>query len=736
MNDMLYAKSNPVESIKQHTKELLKNLEILKQTYGDEIEQKQNLEKERFWELLKIIGTYHDIGKVYTPFQNEIRKSMGLGKIETEFNYQEIKHEQLSPLFIPNQKFELSKEEKKLVYQAVFYHHERKNSQIDENLVQEIIDKDILPRIKEIENELKIEMNQHPKKVYINKVREIERITKKEKFYKEYCLLKGLLHRLDHSSSAHIAIENPEKQNLSELTQEFMKEAGFELNNLQKFTRDNHENNLVVIGSTGIGKTEAALLWSKSSKTFFTLPIRISINAIFDRINTKIGYEDVGLLHSTALDYLEEKQEFENEESIYEQTRNLSKRVTTCTIDQIFPFVFKYRGYEKMYATLSYSKVIIDEVQAYSPEIVAIILKGLEMIHEIGGKFMIMTATLPRIYKEKLEQMGINFQHEKFIKNTKRHKIKLEEKEIQEDLAKIIERGKAQKVLVIVNTVDKAIDLYCKMIEQKANVKVLHSRFIQKDRNEKENEIKDFSKSIKENGIWITTQIVEASLDIDFDTLYTEISTLDSLFQRMGRCYRNREYNKRENNIYIYTKNPTGVGESNVYNDEIVRKSMHMLQNYNEKVLEEEEKILLVDELYSEKNLEGTKFLQQFRDSMEVLNNIIDYDIDKKKAQKLLRNIENITVIPKRIYEENIKIFEQYEKEKDCKNRNKLKREIKKLTTTISKKKARILKEYISEIPYLKGKSDIMCIDLKYDKGSGLILEKDKVYELEERFCD
>ena len=163
---------------------------------------------------------------------------------------------------------------------------------------------------------------------------------------------------------------------------------------------------------------------------------------------------------------------------------------------------------------------------------------------------------------------------------------------------------------------------------------------------------------------------------------------------------------------------------------------MHMLQNYNEKVLEEEEKILLVDELYSEKNLEGTKFLQQFRDSMEVLNNIIDYDIDKKKAQKLLRNIENITVIPKRIYEENIKIFEQYEKEKDCKNRNKLKREIKKLTTTISKKKARILKEYISEIPYLKGKSDIMCIDLKYDKGSGLILEKDKAYELEERFCD
>ena len=82
-----------------------------------------------------------------------------------------------------------------------------------------------------------------------------------------------------------------------------------------------------------------------------------------------------------------------------EQSKNLYQKITTCTIDQIFPFVFKYRGYEKMYATLSYSKVIIDEIQAYSPEIVAIILKGLQMINKLGGKFMVMTATLPRIYK-------------------------------------------------------------------------------------------------------------------------------------------------------------------------------------------------------------------------------------------------------------------------------------------------------------------------------------------------
>jgi CRISPR-associated endonuclease/helicase Cas3 len=45
----------------------------------------------------------------------------------------------------------------------------------------------------------------------------------------------------------------------------------------------------------------------------------------------------------------------------------------------------------------------------------------------------------------------------------------------------------------------------------------------------------DFARN-QSHGIWITTQIAEASLDIDFDVLFTELSSLDSFFQRMGRC--------------------------------------------------------------------------------------------------------------------------------------------------------------------------------------------------------
>ena len=261
--------------------------------------------------------------------------------------------------------------------------------------------------------------------------------------------MKGLLHRLDHCSSAWIPVEDETKNEISKFVEEFMKKQDFDPNDLQQFAKENQNKNIMVIGSTGIGKTEAALLWSNHDKTFFTLPLRISINAIYDRIKETIGYEHVGLLHSTAVDYLDDKNE-ENEFEKIKQARNLYEKITTCTIDQIFPFVFKYRGYEKIYATLSYSKVVIDEIQAYSPEIVAVILKGLQMINNLDGKFMVMTATLPRIYKDKLGKMGIKFEYNEFIKDTVRHKIQLVDSVINQDIEEIKENSKNKKVLIIV----------------------------------------------------------------------------------------------------------------------------------------------------------------------------------------------------------------------------------------------------------------------------------------------
>ena len=622
----------------------------------------------------------------------------------------------------------MTKKERKLVYQAIYYHHERDNKiHINSELLEEIIKKDIEPNIKKIERELQIEI---PKlsTLYLGMVEGQARITEGDELYNEYCLIKGLLHRLDHCSSAWIEVEDETKEEIADFVEEFMKKQNFKENDLQQFAEKNQDKNVIIIGSTGIGKTEGALLWSKNDKTFFTLPLRISINAIYDRIKDTIGYKHVGLLHSTALDYLDEKDE-ENEFNKIQQARNLYEKITTCTIDQIFPFVFKYRGYEKIYATLSYSKVVIDEIQAYSPEIVAVLLKGLQMINNLDGKFMVMTATLPRIYREKLQEMGIKFEYNEFIKDTKRHKFEIIDKSINEDIKEIKEKSKNKKVLIIVNTINKAIELYKALKNDGVEkVNLLHSRFEQEDRSEKERNIKDFSKQENESGIWITTQIVEASLDIDFDILYTEMSTLDSLFQRFGRCYRSREYKGKEPNVKIYIKETSGVGY--IYDKEIYQKSIDLLQEYSGQILEEKTKIDLVDKLYSKEMLQDTDFYKKFNEAFRVLDNIIDYDTSKKDAQKILRNIDNIDVIPKIIYDNNLNLFEEYSIESDKKKKYELKRRIDKLFISINSSNKWKLGNLITECPYIKGK---YIIDTKYDKEIGLLLENDEEYSISSR---
>jgi len=55
----------------------------------------------------------------------------------------------------------------------------------------------------------------------------------------------------------------------------------------------------------------------------------------------------------------------------------------------------KYPGYEKVHATLAYSRLVIDEVQAYDPRSAAVIVKLIEDVFTLGGKVLLMTATLP-----------------------------------------------------------------------------------------------------------------------------------------------------------------------------------------------------------------------------------------------------------------------------------------------------------------------------------------------------
>lgn len=757
---MIYAKSDPKETLREHTDNLLKQLSVIRDKYGYKIEKVIDISPDKFWNLLDIIVEFHDLGKVFTPFQNAIKLKVGEKELSTEFKYDDGPHNYLSPVFLDCRLLGIERELVDVIIQSIGFHHERAR-EIDsdfENKIQEIIDKDLRNKVNQIENDFKIRYpieKEYLSNYYLESMKNNRRIKPKDENYKLYIMLKGLTHRIDHSASAHEEIELNVDENVGEYTERFFKNNSYELREVQQFAKNNRDKNVILKASTGMGKTETALIWIDNDKSFFTLPLRVSINALFDRVSKDdIKYNYAGLLHSSSLDYLEENKYSDYEDRV-NQSRLMSTKLTFSTIDQIFKFPFMYRGYEKEFATLAYSKVVIDEIQAYSPEICAVLIKGIEMIHKIGGKFMIMTATMPTIYENELKKRGVfddNLATGNFNTDIIRHNVKVEEMSLHENLNQIVEEGKDKKVLVIVNTVKSAVETYDKLknINDNVNLNLLHSMYIQEDRAKLENNIKEFAKS-KNSGIWITTQLVEASLDVDFDILHTEVSTLDSLFQRFGRCNRKGLKLIDNPNIFIYKEEASGIGS--IYDKDIVNKGLELLEiciNEKSSKITEDDKLEMVEKVYSEENLRGTEFYGKFTKALDILDALEPCQLSKNEAQSILRDIESDTAIPVEVYEEikntYIKFYEalnelidnEYKKEKKndeyikyLKNKRKeIKRDILKKTVNIPAYRTKNL-GVITDIP-IKGLENIKILNYKYElqeengklKGRGVLIEE------------
>ena len=634
--DIYYAKSiNENISIKEHTQMVL-------DSYHELLKLKNKYFNDELNKMIETSIKYHDIGKVNTIFQEKMRR---------HYNSDEIPHGYLSALTIRLKDLDPAiKEFKhfKTIINAVYYHHRRSiyNEKEIENFAKNHFEKQL---------EYYLE-SQYPGVRYDNLNRIYTRdlsspITKLEEWI-EFVIVKGILNRCDWSASGNLAIEIEAEQSMKD---NILKR--FDLNSVQKFMMENYNENVAIVASTGAGKTEAALLWLNDEKGFFTLPMKVSANAIYQRIKEHYllpinNQNRVAILHGDCYKL------YDNDLANYHNARNLAYPLTVCTIDQIFKFAYKALGTEHLLATLKYSKVIIDELQAYSPDMLATIITALKYIHKIGGKFAIITATLPQFILDELSTCNIKYK--RFIGNIdNRHKIMIHEDDMLNDLDNILEDAKTKKALVICNTVNSAQKLYIKLLELDSNTEIhlLHSRYTKKHRQILEDDVIEFSKSNR-TGICISTQIVEASLDIDFDVLYTYLSSIDSLIQRMGRVYRKRENSNQLVNVHIYTFKD-GIGC--VYDKIIYERTLDVLKDYHNQMFLEEEKIKCMDRVYDRKELEKTKYMKIYNEKMEYLSNLTALQVEKSEVDNKFRNINSIFILPERFY--NLK---EVEKLIDC----------------------------------------------------------------------
>lgn len=629
------SKAKSDRTIQQHIQDLKNQLNLLYDRYPFAIENKR---------LLEIAVELHDYGKINFKFQKKLKNN------KTD---DIIHHSILSPFFlIYLYQNHLTMQELLTITYAILNHHKVfRNNYLDFGKTIEI----------------KKKINHYYNFMFPKEIKQVFETDGYDKLYKEAIRisnilrspnwwedekiaqtvkLTGMLIKIDHSASASVYTDieaEPVKQDRLSLFYRYLESRGHKPSLKEFQAKYKDYENLVLVADTGMGKTGLSVLWSKPErKLFYILPNRTSANGIYQTLTQIYGKENTGLLHSNSLSYLINQEDHID----ISTTAILSKPVIVATADQIFTAVYKYPTFEKIYATLSYSDIVIDEVQAFEPSQIVPMLMQMKETIPLGARYLIITATLPEIVKEKIKEykIPVKIVENDGIDTTKRHKVKIEDKTIEEDLDKIIYKSeKGKSVLVIVNTVSFAQYLYDVLKQKTDRVNLLHSRFTYKDRREKEEEIKNK----QEGDIWITTQIVEVSLDIDFDCLFTQSAPIDSLIQRMGRVYRHRknDYTEKEHNVFIYSKH----SNRDIYDDDIKQISIEKLKNTldSQDFLLSDKKRELVKNIYSDTriktNLENEwKKIENLIQNGHILELLVK---NKKEAQKLFRDTLTIEVV-------------------------------------------------------------------------------------------
>ena len=376
-----------------------------------------------------------------------------------------------------------------------------------------------------------------------------------------------------------------------------------------------HPMLIIVETPTGSGKTEAALeayshiaLKNGLRGMYYALPTQATSNAMFGRVENFIknldlsGGTEFHLLHANSdinPDY--EKMLVQNvwdeddkhpEGGVHASSwftarkRGLLADFGVGTIDQALMSVLKNRHFFVRSFGLSDKVVILDEVHAYDAYMTEEIACLVRWLLDQNTSVIILSATLPKSKRSKITGrdtsadirypciMGLSSAGNIAYKNltgTKQTPVIMKplvwrksgknKAEIAKDLLdeKLAEGGCAACIL---NTVSDAQELYGLVKDSRdfQDVILFHGRFTvdRKERIEKWIRFRYGKRNDgtcrPRKGLVIATQVLEQSLDVDFDLMISDLAPIDLLLQRAGRLHRHeneRPSTLRERALYV-----------------------------------------------------------------------------------------------------------------------------------------------------------------------------------------
>lgn len=334
------------------------------------------------------------------------------------------------------------------------------------------------------------------------------------------------------------------------------------------------------------------------SGMFFGLPTQATSNGIFSRVNTWLESitedsqqnQSLKLLHGKAtlndeFDNISKAQGIEIDEGIggsvvtneWFQGRKtgILDDFIVGTVDQFLLSALKQKHLALRHLGLSKKVVVIDEVHAYDAYMGQFLYQAIRWMGAYGVPVIILSATLPGARREALVKSYMLGSGKKWRDTVKPDDLATKETyplitysdvgEVKQ--VTVFKKQKNKQVSInklnddalidllesslsdggvagiIINTVKRAQAIYQIVSEKfgEENVELLHSSFIATHRIKKEKQLMaDIGRDAirPDKKIVIGTQVIEQSLDIDFDILVTDLAPMDLLLQRIGRLHR------------------------------------------------------------------------------------------------------------------------------------------------------------------------------------------------------
>jgi CRISPR-associated endonuclease/helicase Cas3 len=423
------------------------------------------------------------------------------------------------------------------------------------------------------------------------------------------------------------------------------------------------------------------------------------IEELFKIKNNKIIPSNLFLKHHhlAEINYKEESNGELNRENFNRAlllTEGWHSEIIITTFVQIFQSLITNRNrLAKKFHNMTNSIIILDEIQAIPSKYWFLIKTSLKYLaYYFNSWIVLMTATQPLIFSPQ-ETKELVYSKKEYFKAFNRviYKFHPEEKDFDSFKNQFLHRilnEDDKSYMVILNTVGSCKEMYTflkkELCRQYKNDNTNNGHILDEDgicvfpsfwllnlsthilpehRLKRINRIR--SRGPDDRVIVITTQLVEAGVDISVDIIYRDLAPLDCIIQAGGRCNRNDDPQKGEVNVVNLTDNSGRKRQfwSYIYNSVLVNATKEVLEKYPENISEKDFISSAIEEYYryviertskteSRKIIESLKKLNfseisAFRLIEEDLKRVsIFVEIDKE-AEKIRKQIEEIAATKK-----------------------------------------------------------------------------------------